>query len=70
MAVDIVEAKRDKTFEFGATHFATSMPEATEFVGELTRGVMADSALLTVGLVEGPRSTRHWTSSARAEQWC
>ena len=30
------------------------MPEATELVGELTRGVMADSALLTVGLVEGP----------------
>ena len=54
MAVDIVEAKRDKTFEFGATHFATSMPEATELVGELTRVVMADSALLTVGLVEGP----------------
>ena len=54
VAVDIVEAKRDKAFEFGATHFATSMPEATELVGELTRGVMADSALLTVGLVEGP----------------
>ena len=54
VAVDIVEAKRDKAFEFGATHFATSMPEATELVAELTRGVMADSALLTVGLVEGP----------------
>jgi Zn-dependent alcohol dehydrogenase len=54
VAVDIVEAKRDKAFEFGATHFATSMQEATELVGELTRGVMADSALLTVGLVEGP----------------
>ena len=54
VAVDIVEAERDKAFEFGATHFATSMPEATELVGELTRVVMADSALLTVGLVEGP----------------
>ena len=54
VAVDIVEAKRDKAFEFGATHFATSMPEATELVGELTCGVMADSAPLTVGLVEGP----------------
>jgi NDMA-dependent alcohol dehydrogenase len=54
VAVDIVETKRDKALEFGATHFATSMAEATELVGELTRGVMADSALLTVGLVEGP----------------
>jgi NDMA-dependent alcohol dehydrogenase len=53
VAVDVVETKRDKTFEFGATHFATSMAEATELVRELTRGVMADSAILTVGLAEG-----------------
>jgi NDMA-dependent alcohol dehydrogenase len=53
VAVDVVETKRDKTFEFGATHFATSMAEAAELVRELTRGVMADSAILTVGLVEG-----------------
>ena len=44
VVVDIVESKRDKAFEFGATHFVTSMPEATELVAELTRGVMADSA--------------------------
>ncbi len=54
IVVDTVEGKRDKAFQFGATHFATSMPEATALVAELTRGVMADSALLTVGLVEGP----------------
>jgi NDMA-dependent alcohol dehydrogenase len=54
VVVDLVESKRDKAFQFGATHFATSMPEATELVGELTRGVMADSALITVGLVHGP----------------
>ncbi len=30
------------------------MPEATELVAQITRGVMADSALLTVGVVEGP----------------
>ena len=47
VVVDLVETKRDKAFEFGATHFTTSMPEATELVAELTRGVMADSALLT-----------------------
>jgi NDMA-dependent alcohol dehydrogenase len=54
VVVDIAEGKRDKAFQFGATHFVTSMPEATALVGELTRGVMADSALLTVGLAEGP----------------
>jgi len=40
-------------FLFGATHFATSIAEAMELVGQLTRGVMADSAILTVGVVEG-----------------
>jgi NDMA-dependent alcohol dehydrogenase len=54
VVVDVVDTKRDKAFEFGATHFVTSMPEATELVTDLTRGVMADSALLTVGLVEDP----------------
>jgi Zn-dependent alcohol dehydrogenase len=53
VVVDIVEDKRDKAFQFGATHFVTSMPEATALVADLTRGVMADSALLTVGLAEG-----------------
>ncbi|WP_431238593.1 NDMA-dependent alcohol dehydrogenase [Mycolicibacterium aichiense] len=53
VVIDIVESKRDKAFLFGATHFATSIAEGTELVRELTKGVMADSALLTVGLVEG-----------------
>ncbi|WP_199254308.1 NDMA-dependent alcohol dehydrogenase [Mycolicibacterium mengxianglii] len=53
VVVDIVEAKRDMAFLFGATHFVTSMAEATALVAELTRGVMADSAILTVGLLEG-----------------
>jgi NDMA-dependent alcohol dehydrogenase len=54
VVVEIVEDKRDKAFQFGATHFVTSMPEAMALVADLTRGVMADSALLTVGVVEGP----------------
>ena len=54
VVVDIVEGKRDKAFQFGATHFVTSMPEATALVAELTKGVMADSALLTVGVAKGP----------------
>lgn len=53
VVVDLVPTKRDKAFEFGATHFVTSLEEATALVGDLTRGVMADSAILTVGLLEG-----------------
>lgn len=53
VVVDPVDAKREKAILFGATHFATSMAEATALVADLTRGVMADSAILTVGLLEG-----------------
>jgi NDMA-dependent alcohol dehydrogenase len=53
VVVDIAEDKKDKALQFGATHFAGSLQEATAMVGELTRGVMADSALVTVGVVEG-----------------
>ncbi len=53
IVIDVVEAKRAKAIEFGATHFVASHPEAVDLVGELTRGVMADSAILAVGLLEG-----------------
>ena len=53
IVIETQDAKRDKAFQFGATHFCASMLEGTELVRELTRGVMADSAILTVGLVEG-----------------
>lgn len=53
VVIDLVESKREKAFQFGATHFTTSMEEAAAMVADLTRGVMADSALITVGLVEG-----------------
>lgn len=53
VVVDIVEAKREKAVQFGATHFTTSLAEATALVAELTRGVMADSVILTMGLLEG-----------------
>ena len=53
VVIEPVESKRELAFRFGATHFVTSMPEATALVAELTRGVMADSAILTVGVLEG-----------------
>jgi len=53
IVVDPIEAKREKALLFGATHFVTSTPEAMALVADLTKGVMADSAILTVGLLEG-----------------
>jgi NDMA-dependent alcohol dehydrogenase len=53
IAVDIKADKKEKVQQLGATHFASSMDEAHALVAELTRGVMADSAILTVGVVHG-----------------
>ena len=53
VAVDLVEWKTQRAKEFGATHGSTSMEEATELVRELTKGAMADKAILTVSLAEG-----------------
>lgn len=53
VAVDLVAAKKETAERLGATHFATSVAEAQDLVGELTRGVGADSAMLTVGVAEG-----------------
>jgi S-(hydroxymethyl)glutathione dehydrogenase/alcohol dehydrogenase len=53
IAVDPVEFKRDQATVFGATHTASSMEEATDLVRELTWGVMADVAILTVGVARG-----------------
>jgi NDMA-dependent alcohol dehydrogenase len=53
VAVDPVELKRDKALEFGATHVASSSEEALELVAELTRGVMADRLVFTVGTGDG-----------------
>jgi NDMA-dependent alcohol dehydrogenase len=53
VGVDLLESKRDRAATFGATHTAASMEEAAAVVGELTRGAMADKAILTVGVAEG-----------------
>ncbi|MFC7656252.1 NDMA-dependent alcohol dehydrogenase [Pseudonocardia benzenivorans] len=53
VAVDPVDFKRDKAIEFGATHVAESMDAAWNVVSELTRGRLADAAILTVGVALG-----------------
>jgi S-(hydroxymethyl)glutathione dehydrogenase/alcohol dehydrogenase len=51
IAVDPLANKREAAKRFGATHTAASGSEAQELVTELTRGVGADHALVTVGVV-------------------
>jgi S-(hydroxymethyl)glutathione dehydrogenase/alcohol dehydrogenase len=53
VAVDPVEFKRDKALELGATHVAASIDEAWPIISELTRGRLADAAILTTGVAEG-----------------
>jgi NDMA-dependent alcohol dehydrogenase len=51
IAIDPLENKREKAMELGATHAFASTGEAMETVTDLTRGQMADSAILTPGLL-------------------
>jgi S-(hydroxymethyl)glutathione dehydrogenase/alcohol dehydrogenase len=53
VAVDPVEFKREKALQLGATHVAASMDEAWNLVSTLTRGRLADAAILTTGVAEG-----------------
>ena len=53
IAIDPVEFKREQAQVFGATHSAASVEEAMEMVGEMTRGAMADKAIITTGEGDG-----------------
>ena len=53
VAVDPKAARREAILEFGATDVAADIPEAIEIVSRLTRGVMANSVILTAGVVYG-----------------
>jgi alcohol dehydrogenase (nicotinoprotein) len=51
VAVDPIAFKREKAEELGATHSAASAEQAQELVTNLTWGVGADNAIVTVGVV-------------------
>jgi alcohol dehydrogenase (nicotinoprotein) len=51
VAVDPLENKREKAMELGATHAFASAEEAMTAITDLTRGQMADAAILTPGLM-------------------
>lgn len=51
IAVDPVGLKREKAVEFGATHSAESIEEATELARQFTNGQGADATIVTVGVL-------------------
>ncbi|MGQ0626143.1 MAG: NDMA-dependent alcohol dehydrogenase [Sporichthyaceae bacterium] len=53
IAVDPVVFKRDSALKLGATDACETMNEATDLAQSLTCGQGADSAIVTVGVVEG-----------------
>jgi Zn-dependent alcohol dehydrogenase len=52
VVVDPLEYKRETALQFGATHAFESAAAAQDAVVEMTRGQMADEALVTVGVVD------------------
>jgi NDMA-dependent alcohol dehydrogenase len=53
VAVDPVEFKRQKAFEFGATHTAATAADAQPLIADLTRGRLADVCVITTDVAEG-----------------
>lgn len=53
VAIDPVEMKREMAQELGATHAVRDVDAAWELVSELTRGVMAEKAIITTDVAEG-----------------
>jgi NDMA-dependent alcohol dehydrogenase len=52
VAIDPVETKRTMARKLGATHVASNVDEAWAMVSEMTRGQMADKAIITTDLAE------------------
>jgi Zn-dependent alcohol dehydrogenase len=53
VAVEPFEFRREQATKFGATHTALDLAVAQELVRDLTRGVMADVVIITVGVMHG-----------------
>lgn len=52
VVVDPVAFKREKAMEFGATHVFPDAASAHEAVVDMTRGQLADHAVITVGVLD------------------
>ena len=51
VAIDPLANKREAAEQFGATHSCETAEQAQELITQLTRGVGADKAIVTVGVV-------------------
>src|SRR5882724_9870549 len=51
VAIDPLANKREAAEQFGATHSCETAEQAQELISQLTRGVGADKAIVTVGVV-------------------
>jgi NDMA-dependent alcohol dehydrogenase len=66
VVVDPVAFKRDTALQFGATHTAASAAEAHELVQDLTNGVGADKAIITMGVTDKPTITAAFDAISKA----
>ena len=53
VAIDPNAWKRNRAYEFGATHDAPSMAEAKEMISDISWANMANAVIMTPGVVEG-----------------
>lgn len=53
VAVDLVASKREAALNFGATHTAASVEEATELVRDISWGRLADKCIIAIGVGDG-----------------
>jgi S-(hydroxymethyl)glutathione dehydrogenase/alcohol dehydrogenase len=65
IAVDPLANKREAAEDLGATHSAANSQEAHELAQELTRGVGADKAIITVDIVNESRRRRRPSTPIR-----
>jgi NDMA-dependent alcohol dehydrogenase len=66
IAVDPTEFKREFALELGATEAFTNMDVAADFARSLTNGQGADSAIVTVGVIEGHHVAEAFRSIRKA----
>jgi Zn-dependent alcohol dehydrogenase len=69
IAVDPVEFKQKSALRFGATHVASNTEEATALVRDVTRGVMADSVIVSPSLIAG-EDVQSWLTLTRKGGTC
>jgi S-(hydroxymethyl)glutathione dehydrogenase/alcohol dehydrogenase len=66
IAVDPVEFKRDEAKGFGATECFSDIAEATDFARSITNGQGADSAIVTVGVIDGSHIAEAFSAIRKA----